>query len=80
MRGNANRTHSRSPTAVRNAKSLMQIEMTNIRADFSRTTKPDLRVHVGSIHVDLAPVFVHQIGSDQEGFLRFYAEEVLPKV
>ena len=25
-------------------------------------------------------VFVHQIGSDQEGFLRFYAEEVLPKV
>ena len=25
-------------------------------------------------------VFVHQIGSDQEGFLRFFAEEVLPKV
>jgi G6PDH family F420-dependent oxidoreductase len=25
-------------------------------------------------------VFVHQIGSDQDGFLRFYAEEVLPKV
>lgn len=25
-------------------------------------------------------VFVHQIGPDQDGFLRFYAEEVLPKV
>ena len=25
-------------------------------------------------------VFVHQIGPDQEGFLRFYGEEVLPKV
>jgi G6PDH family F420-dependent oxidoreductase len=25
-------------------------------------------------------VFVHQIGSDQDGFLRFYGEEVLPKV
>jgi G6PDH family F420-dependent oxidoreductase len=25
-------------------------------------------------------VFVHQIGPDQEGFLRFFAEEVLPKV
>jgi G6PDH family F420-dependent oxidoreductase len=25
-------------------------------------------------------VFIHQIGADQEGFLRFYGEEVLPKV
>jgi hypothetical protein len=25
-------------------------------------------------------VFVHQIGADQDGFLRFYGEEVLPKV
>jgi G6PDH family F420-dependent oxidoreductase len=25
-------------------------------------------------------VFIHQIGPDQSGFLRFYAEEVLPKV
>ena len=25
-------------------------------------------------------VFVHQIGSNQEGFLRFYADEVLPKI
>src|SRR5205823_1028799 len=25
-------------------------------------------------------VFVHQIGSDQEPFLRFYAKEILPKL
>jgi hypothetical protein len=25
-------------------------------------------------------VFVHQIGPDQEGFLRFYGDEVLPKL
>ena len=25
-------------------------------------------------------VFVHPIGADQEGFLRFYSEEMLPKV
>jgi coenzyme F420-dependent glucose-6-phosphate dehydrogenase len=25
-------------------------------------------------------VYVHQIGPDQEGFLRFYAEEIIPKV
>jgi G6PDH family F420-dependent oxidoreductase len=25
-------------------------------------------------------VFIHQIGADQDGFLRFYGEEVLPKV
>jgi G6PDH family F420-dependent oxidoreductase len=25
-------------------------------------------------------IYVHQVGPDQEGFLRFYAEEILPKV
>jgi hypothetical protein len=25
-------------------------------------------------------VYVHQIGPDQEGFFRFYADEVLPKL
>lgn len=29
---------------------------------------------------DVALEFVYQIGPDQDGFLRFYAEEVLPKV
>jgi coenzyme F420-dependent glucose-6-phosphate dehydrogenase len=25
-------------------------------------------------------IYIHQVGSDQEGFLRFYAEEILPKL
>ncbi len=25
-------------------------------------------------------VYVHQVGPDQEGFFRFYADEVLPKL
>jgi len=29
---------------------------------------------------DVALEFVDQIGPDRDGFLRFYAEEVLPKV
>jgi len=25
-------------------------------------------------------VYVHQVGPDQQGFFRFYAEEILPKI
>jgi G6PDH family F420-dependent oxidoreductase len=45
---------------------------------------PDPEVHVASIrsHLDAGydQVFVHQIGPDQEGFLRFYRAEVLPRL
>jgi G6PDH family F420-dependent oxidoreductase len=45
---------------------------------------PDPERHVETIrkYADAGydTVFVHQIGSDQEGFLRFYGKEVLPKV
>jgi hypothetical protein len=45
---------------------------------------PDPERHLDVIrtyaHAGYDAVFVHQIGSDQEGFLGFFAEEVLPKV
>ena len=45
---------------------------------------PDPERHLDTIrkyaHAGYDAVFVHQIGPDQEGFLRFYGEEVLPKV
>jgi G6PDH family F420-dependent oxidoreductase len=45
---------------------------------------PDVDRHVEAIqkYVDAGfdHVYVHQVGPDQEGFFRFYAEEILPKV
>lgn len=45
---------------------------------------PDPEVHVASLraHLDAGydQVFVHQIGADQEGFLAFYRDEVLPRL
>ena len=45
---------------------------------------PDPEPHVKAlrefIEAGFDHVYVHQIGPDQEGFLRFYAEQVLPKL
>ena len=60
MRRNADGTHPRSAAAVRNAESLVQIQMADVGADIRGSTEPDLGVHVGPIHVDLAtPVVNH---------------------
>ena len=45
---------------------------------------PDPQRHVEAIQEYVKAGFdhvgVHQIGPDQEGFMRFYAREVLPKL
>jgi G6PDH family F420-dependent oxidoreductase len=45
---------------------------------------PDPERHLEAIReydqAGFTHVFVHQIGPDQEGFLRFYAEQILPKL
>ena len=45
---------------------------------------PDPQRHIAQIrqYIDAGygHVYVHQVGPDQEGFFRFYAEEVLPKL
>ena len=45
---------------------------------------PDPERHIAEIHkfaeAGFDNVYVHQIGPDQEGFFRFYTDEVLPKV
>jgi coenzyme F420-dependent glucose-6-phosphate dehydrogenase len=45
---------------------------------------PDPQVHLDQIQqyagAGYTHVYVHQVGRDQEGFFRFYREEVLPKV
>jgi G6PDH family F420-dependent oxidoreductase len=45
---------------------------------------PDPERHLAEIHkyadAGFDHIYVHQVGSDQDGFFRFYADEVLPKV
>ncbi len=50
------RTHARTAAAMRNRKRLVQVEMADIRADCRRARQPDLRVHVGAVHVHLTAV------------------------
>jgi coenzyme F420-dependent glucose-6-phosphate dehydrogenase len=48
------------------------------------TCGPDPKLHIEAIEKYVSAgydhVYIHQVGPDQEGFFRFYAEEVLPKL
>jgi len=57
--GDADRPHPRTSASVRNAESLVQIQMTDVGADVGGTAEADHRVHVRAIHVNLATVLVY---------------------
>ncbi len=59
MLRDADGAHPRAAAAVRNAEGLVQVQVTDIRADVARSAEADLGVHVGAIHVDLPAVPVH---------------------
>ena len=54
----ANRPHAGATAAVRNAKRLVQIQMANVRADETRRSQTDLRVHVRAVHINLSAIRV----------------------
>jgi G6PDH family F420-dependent oxidoreductase len=70
----------RTPKVFEQAAALVDEET----AVGSTPVGPDPEVHADSLRTYLNAgydqVFVHQIGKDQEGFLRFYRDEVLPRV
>ena len=37
--------------------------MADVRADIARPAEAYLRVHVGAVHVNLTPVFVHDLAN-----------------
>ena len=55
----ADRPHPRAAAAMRDAERLVQVEVAHVGADVARAAEPDLRVHVGAVHVHLAAVLVH---------------------
>ena len=52
------RAFPRAPSAMRDGKGFMQVQVTNIGPDDSRVGQPDLGVHVGAVHVYLSAVFM----------------------
>ena len=60
MLGNPDRSHAGATTAMRDAESLVQIEMADIGPDIAGRAETDLSVHVRSVHVDLSPRLVDQ--------------------
>ena len=57
------RPHTRPAAAVRDAKGLVQIQMTNVGAVIARTTKTDLRIHVCPVHVNLAAMRMNDLAN-----------------
>ena len=68
VRGNADRTHARTAAAVRDAEGFVEIEMADVRADVPGTAEADLRVQVGSVHVDLPASDVHHVADFADAF------------
>ena len=57
----ADRTHAGTAAAMRDAESLVQVQVADIGAEIARTAEPDLGVHVGAIHVDLPAILVNDL-------------------
>ena len=53
MFGYADRTHTRSASAMRGSKCFMQIQMADISTDKSGVGQAYLCIHIGAVHVDL---------------------------
>ena len=69
MRRHADRTYTRSAAAVRDGKSLVQIEVADVRADVAGAGQTYLRVHVRAVHINLPAVFMDDGGDVLDGFL-----------
>ena len=69
--GNAYWSHPRSSAAVRDAKRLVQIQMTNVGAVIARATKTDLRIQICAVHVNLAAMCVNDVTNFANGWFEY---------
>jgi hypothetical protein len=58
---NGNRTDTRATTTVGNTEGLVEVKMADISANVTRRAKTNLRVHVGTVHVDETTVLVNKV-------------------
>ena len=67
---NTDRPHPGTAAAVRDTKRLVQIEMAHVSPDVARTAKADLGIHVGTVHVDLAAMRMHDLANATDARLK----------
>ncbi len=67
VRFDANRSHTRTAAAVRNAEGFMQIQVRDIRADIARRGDADLRIHVRAIQINLTAILMHDLAHFADG-------------
>ena len=61
MGGDADRADAGATAAVGDAECLVQVEVADVGAEVAGAAQPDLRVHVGAVHVHLAAVLVDDV-------------------
>lgn len=54
-------SHSGATSSMRNAERLVQVQMAHVCSDVTRTGKPHLSVHVGTVHVHLSTVLMDDV-------------------
>ena len=69
VRLDTDRAHTRATTTVRNAESLVQVQVAHIRTNETRRSQTDLGVHVGAVHVHLTAVLVNDFANFLDVFL-----------
>jgi hypothetical protein len=55
---------------MRYGESLMQVEVAYISTYMARTGKPDLGIHVGTVHVNQAAVLMHYVDHFPDGLFK----------
>jgi hypothetical protein len=70
MRGHCDGAHTWSAAAMRDAEGLVQVEMADIGTDATGRGQPDLRVHVRTIHVNLAAMFMRELADLDDALLK----------
>ena len=70
MLSNTNRTNTRASTTVRDSKGFVQIQVTDVRSNQSRTREPHLGIHVSPVHVNLSTVCMNHFSNVQDAFLK----------
>ena len=69
MGGDTDRPHARTAAPMWNAERLMEIQMTDVSADVGRPAQPDLRIHIGAVHIDLSALSMDDLAKTADAFL-----------
>ena len=70
----------RSRRTSRPSAELVTEEQSPSRSSAAPTPERHLEAIASTSEAGFTHVYVHQVGPDQEGFIRFYADEILPKL